>query len=56
MGLITVKTRWKEYAPAIKLEEAYMVVSSLSLPLKLGCSLWVLGYLSKAVLSAASFD
>jgi len=26
MGLITVKTRWKEYAPAIKSEDAYLVV------------------------------
>ncbi|KAJ9533372.1 hypothetical protein QJQ45_026392 [Haematococcus lacustris] len=26
MGLITVKTRWKEYAPAVKAEEAYLAV------------------------------
>lgn len=26
LGLITVKTRWKEYAPAVKAEEAYLAV------------------------------
>jgi hypothetical protein len=26
-GLITVKTRWKEYAPTVKAEEAYLAVS-----------------------------
>ena len=27
LGLITIKTRWKEYAPAVKSEEAYLAVS-----------------------------
>lgn len=29
LGLITVKTRWKEYAPAVKGEDAYLAVRHL---------------------------
>jgi hypothetical protein len=28
LGLITIKTRWKEYAPVVKTEEAYLAVSA----------------------------
>ncbi len=30
LGLISVKTRWKEYAPTVKTEEAYLAVRRFS--------------------------